>query len=360
MITMKRSITILLIMGSCFMARAQKSTMAREIFALINEARTAPKAFLARNKAMIDKINPGYSEFLRLAEPLAAVTWDIGLEDMAKRVVENGSLDPSYNGSTEYCGFSWGNGAGNIKKETLSYVIDLFSNVHGPDYKAFGIYFNTAKTGFAYHWGRSCTQTKMTFPAPERVDTTQINFFRLNTAANVTYMRDDEKQMLMEINFVRAHPKTYAFLVARYLHEQSESPFGLDADDHQAGQELIAELNTMEAMPVLQPSTCAYEAARSHGLDSQRRGFFSHTGSDKSDPWDRILKKCPQYSSANENGVGGFSGSPRNHVISLLIDSGVPSRGHRHNILNREWKYGACFRYDDKTYRNFWVQNFAR
>ena len=357
---MRAIIIIWLIAGFPFAARAQKGTMAREVFQLINEARTAPKAFLARNKSMIDKVNPGYSEFLSLAEPLKAVTWDAGLEDMARRVVENGSLDPSYNGATEYCGFSWGNGAGNIKKETLSYVIDLFSNVHGPDYKAFAIYFNTAKTGFAYHWGRSCVQTRMTFPAPENVDTSQVNFFRLHTAANATYMRDDEKQMLMEINFVRSYPGTYALLVEKYLHEQSESAFGLDADDYQAGRELIAELKTMEAMPVLQPSPCVYKAARSHGLDSQRRGFFSHTGSDKSDPWDRILKECPQYSSANENGVGGFSLRPRDHVISLLIDSGVPSRGHRHNILNREWKYGACFRYDDKTYKNFWVQNFAR
>ena len=165
--------------------------------------------------------------------------------------------------------------------------------------------------------------------------------------------------MLLEINFVRSYPKTYALLVAQYLHKQSESEFGLDADDHQAGKELIAELNVLDAMPVLQPSACVYEAAKSHGLDSQRRGFFSHTGSDKSDPWDRILKECPQYISANENGVGGFSASPRDHVISLLIDSGVPSRGHRHNILNREWKYGACFRYEDKIYKNFWVQNFA-
>lgn len=346
-------------MGISLLAHGQKSTMAREVFMLINEARTAPKAFLAKNESLIDEIKPGYSEFLREVEPLTPVAWDDALEDMARRVVENGSLNPVYNGSTEYCGFSWGNGAGNIKKERLSYVIDLFSNVHGPDYKSFGIYFNAAKTAFAYHWGRSCTQTKMNFPAPEKIDTTDVNFFRLNTATNASYMRADEKRMLVEINFVRFYPKTYAFLVAQYLHLKSESEFGLDADDHLAGTELIAELNELEAMPVLQPSTCVYNAAKLHGLDSQRRGFFSHTGSDKSDPWDRILKECPQYTSANENGVGGFSTSPRDHVISLLIDSGVPSRGHRHNILNREWKYGACFRYEDKTYKNFWVQNFA-
>jgi uncharacterized protein YkwD len=356
---MRNQILLFLLFSACAESFGQASTMAREIFKVINEARTDPKTFLSRYQNAIEKINPAYIEFLRTAEALNAVTWDSGLEAMAKTVVENGALDPAYNGKATYCGFSWGNGSGNIKKESLNYVIDLYPNVHGPDYAAFAIYFNAAKTGFSYQWGRSCTQKKMEFPAPPAIDTSKVNFFRLNTGLNATYMQSDEKRMLLEINFVRAHPSVYALLVEQYLHDQSQSPFGLDSDDYQAGTELIAELRKLNPMPILQPDQCVYKAARAHGLDSQRRGFFSHTGSDKSDPWDRILKECPQYTTGNENGVGGFSTNPRNHVISLLIDSGVPSRGHRYNMLNPSWKFGACFRYDDKKYKNFWVQNFA-
>jgi uncharacterized protein YkwD len=338
---------------------SQTSKLAQEVFVMINEARITPQTFLEKNRGIIDKINPAYSEFLRGAQSMSAIEWDNGLEDLARKVVENDELNPTYSGEKEYCGFSWGNGAGNIKKEAINYVIDFYTNVHGPDYRAIGIYFNSTKTGFAYQWGKSCEQKRIEFPAPEKIDTAKINFATLNTCTSAPYMRPEEKRMLVEINFVRAYPKIYAALVAQYLHKQSKSSFGLDSDDYQAGIELIAELNKLEPMRILFPSECVYEAARSHGLDSQRRGYFNHTGSDRTDPWDRILNKCPQFKTGNENGVGGFSTNPRDHVISLLIDSGIPSRGHRHNILNPSWKFGACFRYDDPTYKNFWVQNFA-
>jgi uncharacterized protein YkwD len=337
----------------------QSSKLALEIFTLLNEARTTPALFLQKHKSSIDGINPAYSELLQNIKPLKAIEWDTALEDLARNVVEKKDLNPIYEGAKEYCGFSWGNGSGNIGKESLQYVINFYTNVHGPDYQAIGIYFNSSQTGFAYHWGKSCEQTRIEFAAPEKIDTARINFATLNTCTSVTYMKQDERRMLVEINFVRAYPKVYAELVAQYLHRKSQSEFGLDADDYQAGVELIAELNKMQPVKILFPSHCVYEAARSHGLDSQHRGYFNHTGSDQSDPWDRILEKCPQYKTGNENGIGGYSSSPRDHVIRLLIDSGVPSRGHRRTMLDPAWKFGACFRYDDPTYRNFWVQNFA-
>jgi uncharacterized protein YkwD len=66
----------------------------------------------------------------------------------------------------------------------------------------------------------------------------------------------------------------------------------------------------------------------------------------------------------NENIVGGtIKKGVRGMVISLLIDSGISSRGHRYNMLNPEWKYVGCYGYAGEktahyTFYNY-IQNFA-
>jgi uncharacterized protein YkwD len=339
---------------------SQNGRMARDLFLLINEARTNPKGFLQKHGAAIQKANPSYHSFLsQTATPQRAISWDAALELMAKSVVVNGTLNPVYSGQNDYCGFSWGRSAGNLNTDPLLYLIDFYTNAHSSNYAAIGLYFNPTITSYCYQWARSCDVVKMQFPKPDPVDTSMVNFDKLNTARAMEYMSPAERKMLSELNFVRTYPSVYAGIIKDYLHRKSESHVGLDEADYLAGIELVEELGRLTPLQLLLPSSCVYDAAKLHGMDSKKRGFFSHTGSDGSDPWDRILRKCTQYRSGNENGVGGASDDPRVHVINLLLDSGVPSRGHRRNILDANWKYGACFRYDDATYKNFWIQNFA-
>ena len=64
--------------------------------------------------------------------------------------------------------------------------------------------------------------------------------------------------------------------------------------------------------------------------------------------------------SGNENLVGGQI-TARMSVIQLLIDSGIPGRGHRYNILNPIWTHVGCY-YNGKigNIEHNWVQNFAK
>ena len=164
--------------------------------------------------------------------------------------------------------------------------------------------------------------------------------------------------MVQEINFVRKYPDVYAKIIATYLAKESKSYSGLNNDTYNAGIELIKELRKMPSLNILTPDKCIYEAAKKHGLDCKKRGYFAHEGSDKSNPWDRITQECPEYITGNENGSGG-SGSPREHVIGLLLDDGISSRGHRYNIIDRRWLYVACYRFDNPKYKYQWVQNFG-
>ena len=45
-------------------------------------------------------------------------------------------------------------------------------------------------------------------------------------------------------------------------------------------------------------------------------------------------------------------------IVALMIDDGVPSRGHRENIFNKGFKKMACFTGDHKTYGMSTVINY--
>ncbi len=337
----------------------QSSELAKTVLALVNEARNNPKAFLTKHKSGIEKFNPQYAKFLATQKPTNGVLWDSGLEAMAKSSVEEKNLNPTYKGKNKLCGQSAGKGSGNHSSDPLYYVCDFYTNVHDADYKYFGIYFNKTNTAFSFQWGISCEREKAKFVFTEKIDTSSVNYDKLNTGKSATYLTPVEKQMLLEINFARAYPKVYAKIISKYLANESNSAFGLNNDTYNAGIELIKELNELAPLSILQPSECVYNAAKKHGLDSQKRGFFDHQGSDGSMPWDRILKECKEYKTGSENGAGNVSESPRPAVIQLLLDDGISSRGHRRNLLDPKWKYCACFRYVQKEYGYQWVQNFA-
>ena len=50
----------------------------------------------------------------------------------------------------------------------------------------------------------------------------------------------------------------------------------------------------------------------------------------------------------------------RESVIILLIDEGIPNRGHRMTLLKPEWKYVACYKIGTVgSFPNYWVQKFG-
>ncbi|HBS88592.1 MAG: hypothetical protein A2W91_18300 [Bacteroidetes bacterium GWF2_38_335] len=340
-------------------AFSQPAGKAKEVFDLINMAREKPSDFYTKYKEQIEKYNPKYAERLKKLKPIEKAIWDPGLVEQGRKSVENKDLNPEYKGTNTLCGSASGSSSGTLSDDALSYVCDISNNVHDPNCLYIGLYFNKSLTGYSFNFGFRCDRIKIEYTFNERVDSSGVDFNKLNTAKNATYMSAAEKRMILEINFARAYPKVYSKIIAEYLSQQSAAWGGLSPDEYEAGMEIIAELDTMKPLTILKPSECVYKAAKLHGQDSQKRGYFAHEGSDGSMPWDRILKQCPELKSGNENGAGNSSESARVPVIELLIDDGISSRGHRYNTIDPKWVYCGCYRYEDEKYGYHWVQNYG-
>lgn len=351
--------TLLLVSMLVSILMAQPTGKVKTIFDAINAARTNPSGFYSEHKSVLDTYYAPYAAYLKKQVPIEPMQWDPGLAEMCRKSAVLNDLNPQYGGKNKVCGFSSGRAWGSIDPEPIHYLADMFTNVHDPDYAWFSMYIDAGTQTMAYQWGMRCERKKYEYTFDGKIDTSGVDFKKLNTAAGITWMTPVEQRMIAEINLVRAYPKVYAQIVAQYLEDEANSWSGLDKDTYDAGIELIEELKTMQPVSILTPMQCVYTAAKLHGLDCKKRGFFDHTGSNGSAPWDRIAKQCPELT-GNENGAGNAGTDPRDPVISLLLDDGISSRGHRKNMLDPAWKYVGCYRYEDATYTFYWVQNFAR
>ena len=104
-------------------------------------------------------------------------------------------------------------------------------------------------------------------------------------------------------------------------------------------------------MPPLLPARGLFLAAKDHANDTGPKRITGHTGSDRSSMDQRIMRYGKWDKEAGENICYGHN-KGRDIVVQLLIDDGVSSRGHRNNILNKNFKYagGAIGSHSKFTY----------
>ncbi len=205
-------------------------------------------------------------------------------------------------------------------------------------------------------------------------------------------MTEIEREMIYEINRVRSNPKSYIQYLQPMLNEATASlkkygkgdknysvTFSSTINDgktvettdttwHYTTQEkvkalttLINDLKKLKPLSILKPDSGIYNAATKHAKDQDEHDWkLMHTGSDGSMPWDRITFFSPAMSFGNENIAGNSMHivTARDIVIQLLVDSGIPGYGHRYNLLDPAWTYGAC-KHDLFKGMHWWIQNFG-
>lgn len=332
-----------------------------EFVALVNEARTNPRKFALKHNEFLTSSAPKFLKLLSTAQPLPVLEVSEELCATASKAWA-GDLNPPFP-SEKFCGAASGRASGRWK--TIDRVAMYYSNVMSPEYTHLGICIKmeSGQEKSVVYWSKLCSfeapKVEVTFTGV--IDSSRVDFKKINTGIDASFMSAKERAMLKEINFVRCYPKVYAEIIFKEIADQSTTWQGLRHDDFQAALELIDELKAMKPLNALLPMECIYVAARAHGQDEVARGFTGHDGSDGSQPWDRIGKACKELAASNENLVGGGKGTPRAAVIQLLIDSGISSRGHRYNMLDVNWTHAACY-YAGKvgSMPDCWVQNFGQ
>ena len=189
---------------------------------------------------------------------------------------------------------------------------------------------------------------------------------RLDTARGVDYLSAIAKDVVLELNRVRADPKGYAerHLVPRRsrfdgrVYRMSERVRIRTHEGVAALEEAIEALRGTAPRPVLQPSAALSRAARDHVRDSGPGGRLGHAGSDGSSPRDRIERHGQWQHRFGENIAYGISDA-REIVIQLLIDDGVPDRGHRRNILEPGFRVVGTHFGPHAQYERMLVMDFA-
>ena len=77
-------------------------------------------------------------------------------------------------------------------------------------------------------------------------------------------------------------------------------------------------------------------ACKDHVLDIGPKGIISHSGSDGSTPFQRLDRYGQWNYTAGENLEFG-NNKGRDIIIALIVDDGVPDRGHRANIFKEDF-----------------------
>lgn len=188
----------------------------------------------------------------------------------------------------------------------------------------------------------------------------------IDTASRADYLSPSERQVVREINLLRADPAEYGrrFLAPlRPLYQGDHLQYPgettiVTQEGIAALEDCLRALAAAPPAPPLQPHRGLARAARDQARDQGRSGALGHGGSDRSSPASRI-SRYGRWDVAIAENIDYGNAEPRRIVTSLLIDDGVPSRGHRRNLLDPTYKLVGVAAGPHPQYDHMCVMDFA-
>jgi len=168
----------------------------------------------------------------------------------------------------------------------------------------------------------------------------------IDTAANALYLSPAERQVIAQINKARTDPAAYArayleplrtLYQGKHLRYPGEIPI-LTQEGAAALEECIHALKAMQPLAPLWPKPGLAQAARDQVMDQGKTGYSGHAGSDGSTSGSRVARYGRWGVSLGEN-IGYGHAQANRIVAALLIDDGVPSRGHRSNFFEPQFRF---------------------
>ncbi len=183
--------------------------------------------------------------------------------------------------------------------------------------------------------------------------------------ADDSFLSRLEREVMTELNLARTDPRGYAEKLRRHrtlyrgglLEYPGRVPI-LTQEGVRAVDEAIAALERQVPLPPLALSRGLSLACRDHAADQGRTGRTGHIGADGSDPFKRMERYGAWQKTAGENIAYGAE-TAEQIVIQLIVDDGVPSRGHRKNIYDPDFLVAGLAVGAHAAYRRVCVIDFV-
>ena len=169
--------------------------------------------------------------------------------------------------------------------------------------------------------------------------------------APVVHLSPLEKDVVQEINLARTQPKAYAAFLEQlrpnYVSGHGQSTGArtiittggkttfVTAEGPKALDQAIAFLRSTPPLPPLTVSRGMSLGSKEHVKDQERTGVIGHQGRDGSRPADRVSRYGRWQGTISENISYGID-SARGMTMALIIDDGLPDRGHRKNMFDAQ------------------------
>jgi uncharacterized protein YkwD len=168
------------------------------------------------------------------------------------------------------------------------------------------------------------------------------------TKGSPQILSPDERDLLNEINQVRAQPQAYA----KYLEAMKPLFSGKQyktatlsvttEEGWSAVEEAITFLRAAKPVGPLGTSSGLCQASLAHVKDQGGSGSTGHKGNDNSFIEQRVKPFGTWQGGIGENLTYGPE-SARERLLTWLIDDGFASRGHRRRLMSPEYKVaGVC------------------
>lgn len=153
-----------------------------------------------------------------------------------------------------------------------------------------------------------------------------------------------QRQMADELNLARTNPEAYALIIEQHfrtlgsnrIHRREGRTVRM-IEGRPAVNEAIRFLRSTKPLPALSLNSCLSQSAQDHVSGTGPSGQTGHRGRDGSDPSERATRRLGYRAYCGEN-ISYGRDSAREHVIALIVDDGVRSRGHRLNVFNGSYR----------------------
>lgn len=175
-----------------------------------------------------------------------------------------------------------------------------------------------------------------------------------------------EAGVLARINYARQHPQQYADELRRYrtwfrgniLYLPGDREGVLHDEGVAAVDEAIAFLERQAPLPPLDFVPLLALAASDHAAEQGPAGAVGHGSFDGSSPGMRVKRRGGDIY-VGENIAYGFA-DPDQIVRQFIVDDGVPDRGHRDAIFDRDYRFAGVGCGPHTVYRHMCVVEFAQ